>query len=235
MSFAFQSYHDKGDFDTLPHMKGRSKFWPEQRKEELVDLLAELYPDPHSELNFKNDYQLLISVILSAQCTDKKVNEVTPELFARFPDFQSLAQGTEDEISTLIRQVNYYRSKARHLVQTGMMVSEQFGGEVPVQRKELESLPGVGRKTANVILSEKGIEPALAVDTHVYRVSRRLKLATRKDRDRVEQQLREKFPPHTWRDLHHRLIFHGRRVCKAQNPLCSSCALSHLCPSFCRT
>lgn len=212
-------------------MPKESVLWPEIRKQALLREFARLYPDPQSELRFSNDYQLIVSVILSAQCTDKKVNEVTPALFKRYPSFRKLSQAKLSDVEILIRPVNYYRTKAKNLIAMAKSVCEQYRSRLPQTREELTALHGVGRKTASVILSEKGIEPAFPVDTHVFRVSRRLKLARSRDRDTVEKQVKVKFPPNTWRELHHWLIFHGRRVCKAQRPLCSQCTLSALCPS----
>lgn len=210
---------------------GKSRHWDDGKKSHLLKEFTRLYPDPQSELCFRNDYELLISVILSAQCTDKKVNEVTPELFRSYPNFASLAKARLKDVERIIRQVNYFKTKSKNIIATAKQIHEQFFDHVPTERKHLESLPGVGRKTANVVLSEKGIEPAFPVDTHVYRVSRRLKLATRRDREAVEEQVKAKFEPSDWRNLHHWLIFHGRRVCKAQNPVCEACTLKTLCPS----
>ena len=207
------------------------QYWTSQKKRALLKKLEELYPDPQSELNFKNDYQLLISVILSAQCTDKKVNQVTPTLFKTYPNFKQLAQANVADVEKIIRAVNYYKTKSKNIIATGAQVTEIHKGKLPLTREELMNLPGVGRKTASVVLSEKEIEPAFPVDTHVYRVSKRLALAKHKDRDKVEEEVKERFQPKAWRELHHWLIFHGRRVCKAQNPLCQECALSRLCPS----
>ncbi len=200
-------------------------------KKKLIKIFAELYPDPQSELNFKNDYQLLISVILSAQCTDKKVNQVTPTLFKSYPNFKQLALAKVNEVENIIRAVNYYKTKSKNIIATAKHVTEEHRGKLPVTRQALEALPGVGRKTASVVLSEKGIEPAFPVDTHVFRVSKRLGLAESDKRDKVEEEVKQAFTPSLWRELHHWLIFHGRRVCKANRPLCSSCALNKMCPS----
>jgi endonuclease III len=198
----------------------------------LLTKLERAYPAPASELNFSNDYELLISVVLSAQCTDKKVNQVTAALFPTYPDFRSLADAEITDIEKIIREVNYYRTKAKHLKALAGNIMESFDGELPDTREGLESLPGVGRKTASVVLSERGIEEALAVDTHVFRVARRLGLSHQMKRDQVEQDLMKQFPASVWRSLHHWLILHGRRICKAQRPLCSVCSLAALCPSF---
>lgn len=202
-----------------------------KNKQTLLSVFAELYKNPKSDLNFKNQYQLLISVMLSAQSTDKKVNEVTPELFRRFPHFRNLQKASIKEIESLIREVNYHKTKARHLIATATRVCEVYSGRVPRTHEDLTSLPGVGNKTANVVLSELKIVPAFPVDTHVFRLAHRLGLATASTRDKVELELREAFDPEVWRNLHHWLIFHGRRVCKAQRPLCDECRIRELCPS----
>ncbi|MBN8550403.1 MAG: endonuclease III [Deltaproteobacteria bacterium] len=197
----------------------------------LLKEFEALYPDPRSELNFSSDYQLIVSVILSAQCTDKKVNEVTPQLFSTYPSFEALSKAMLPKLEKSIRPINYYRSKAKNLLSMAKVVHEKHHDKLPRSRSELEELAGVGRKTASVILSQLGIEPALAVDTHVFRVARRLHLASSEKRDEVEQQLRERFPKEIWHHLHHWLIFHGRRVCKAQRPACEQCAVAVFCPS----
>lgn len=197
----------------------------------VLKLLGKLYPDAHSELSFRNEFELVVAVVLSAQCTDKKVNEVTPELFKRYPDFKSLAKARLSSVEKIIRPVNYYKTKAKHLIAMSKLVHTDFKGRLPVKLEQLIKLPGVGRKTASVVQCEIGKEPALPVDTHVFRVSKRLGIATGKNVEAVEMSLRKNFPPETWRLLHHSLIFHGRRVCKAQRPLCENCKLAKVCPS----
>jgi endonuclease-3 len=187
------------------------------------------YPNPKSELIFSDDYQLVVAVVLSAQCTDKKVNQVTPTLFERYTTFYSLASGSVAEIEAIIRPINYYRTKARNIRALAEQVVEHWGGRLPAAIDDLQTLPGVGRKTANVVASERGTEAGLAVDTHVFRVSRRLGLARGKDAREVEEELRRQFPKKRWRDLHHSLILHGRAVCTARNPRCNDCVLSSLC------
>ena len=202
-----------------------------KRKKLLLSALAELYPDPHSELNFKNEYQLLIAVLLSAQCTDKKVNQIIPELFTRYPTFEALSKAALTDVERIIRQINYFKTKSKHLIETGRQMVERFDSIVPKRQEELVSLPGVGRKTANVIVCEAGEVPAFPVDTHVFRLAHRLGLSEGKTTDAVEKDLRKAFPPAEWRNLHHRFIFHGRRVCKARAPNCAGCVLSSICPS----
>lgn len=203
----------------------------DERKAALFKALAGLYPSPRSELNFTNEYELLVAVLLSAQCTDKKVNEVTPALFARYPSFASLADAEVSEVEQLVRAVNYYRTKAANLVRTAQRVQQDFGGRLPDSHTELTSLPGVGNKTANVVLNERGITPTFPVDTHVFRLAHRLGLSRGRTPLEVEEDLKRHFAPSQWRDLHHQLILHGRRVCRAQRPLCSACALARICPS----
>lgn len=201
------------------------------RPQKVLSALGALYPAPASELNFRNEYELVIAVVLSAQCTDKKVNEVTPALFARYPSFDALAKAEIEEVEQLIRQVNYYRTKAKNIVSLSGTVVDEFSGALPGSQEELMTLPGVGRKTANVVTSERKIAPAIAVDTHVFRVSRRLGLTQGKTPREVEEDLMRTYPSEQWHELHHLLILHGRRICKARVPLCAECPLSKLCPS----
>lgn len=203
--------------------------WSRQRKNKLLSTFEELYPDPASELNFKNNYQLLIAVVLSAQCTDKKVNDVTPILFKRYPNFKSLQAADTQELEEIIRPINYYRTKTRNIIKLADCIESRFKSRLPRTRKDLMSLSGVGQKTANVVLGELQIEPSFPVDTHVFRVSRRLGLAQEQTPEKVEEELKKHFPPGSWRNLHHWFIFHGRRVCKARNPLCKECTVSNFC------
>jgi endonuclease-3 len=203
----------------------------QKEKSCLLSTLAKLYPEVRSELDFSNEYQLLIAVMLSAQCTDKKVNQVTPELFKIYGDFPALSEAPLPQVEKIIRPINYFKTKARNIVHTALLVVQEHKARIPRTREELIALPGVGRKTANVVLGELGIEPALPVDTHVFRVAHRLGLSDGKTPDAVESDLKEQFASSEWRNLHHRLIFHGRRVCKARNPACGECALANICPS----
>jgi endonuclease III len=209
----------------------RRKSYYTKNIDELLKEFAALYPDAKSELNFRGAYQLVISVLLSAQCTDKKVNEVTPILFKEYPNAKALASAELSTIEKIIRPINYHKTKAKHLIAAGNLMVSEYGGKVPRTRAALTSLPGVGQKTANVVLGELGIEPAFPVDTHVFRVSKRLGLAHSEKREVVEEELKKLFPPDSWRLLHHWLIFHGRRVCKAPTPQCSECSLATHCPS----
>ena len=171
-----------------------------------------------------------MAVILSAQCTDKKVNEISPLIFKKWPDFPSLSKATVDSLAKVIRPVNYYKTKARNLVRMAREVGSRFGGKLPGTFEDLMSLPGIGRKSAGVILGELGEQKTLPVDTHVFRVSRRLGLARENTPEKVEMELRARFDPESWYSLHHGLILHGRRICKAQNPICSECHLFRRCP-----
>ncbi len=203
---------------------------PKKRKL-LLALLEEMYPIADSELTFDNEYQLIIAVMLSAQCTDVLVNQVTPALFAKYPDFEALSKARLSSVEKLIGSVNYFKTKAKNIIATSKVVCAQFNSEVPKTMEALIELPGVGRKTANVVLGETGAAPAIPVDTHVFRVSRRLGLSAGTTTDQVEQDLMKLFAPETWRGLHHRLIFHGRRVCKARAPNCRECQIQTLCVS----
>ncbi len=207
---------------------------PLVNKRQLLQRLEKLYPNPRSELNFESPYQLLVAVLLSAQCTDKKVNEVTPLFFKSFPSFQALSRGALPKIETILRPINYYRTKSKNLLALSKMIGSEFSGEVPKSMEELISLPGIGRKTANVILGELGAAKTFPVDTHVLRVSHRLGLSGGEDPVSVEEELMREFQSKHWRNLHHWLILHGRRVCKATRPQCPDCVLADMCPSVIR-
>ena len=195
--------------------------------------LERLYPDAKPALHFANPYQLLVAVILSAQCTDVKVNLVTPALFAAYPDAAALAGAEPEQVEPYIRTCGLYHNKAKNLVLTARALVERYGGEVPADHDALESLPGVGRKTANVVMSCAFGEDAIAVDTHVFRVSNRLGLADAGDVLKTEQQLMENIPKDQWSRAHHWLIFHGRRVCTARKPACETCTLHAWCEYAC--
>ena len=191
--------------------------------------LRRLYPDAKPALNFENPYQLLVAVILSAQCTDVKVNMVTPALFAAYPDAPSLAKAEPADVEPYIKTCGIYRNKAKNLVMTARALTELYGGEVPNDHEKLTDLPGVGRKTANVVMSCAFGADAIAVDTHVFRVSNRLGLADAGDVLKTEQQLMQNIPKDQWSLAHHLIIFHGRRVCAARKPACETCTLSSWC------
>ena len=193
--------------------------------------LAAAYPDATCELAFRSPYELLVATILSAQCTDARVNIVTPALFARFPDAAALAQAETPELETLIRSTGFYRNKAKALLGMARAVLERHGGEIHADMDALTQLPGVGRKTANVILGTAfGRAVGVVVDTHVSRLSQRLGLSREHDPERIEQDLMRHFPESSWIALGHRLILHGRRVCTARTPACARCPLEAVCP-----
>lgn len=200
-----------------------------EKNRRILEELRRLYPDARPALAFENPWQLLVAVILSAQCTDVKVNRATPALFAAYPDAAAMAKAQPEDIEPYIRQLGLYRTKARHLAETARAVAEDFSGQVPRSREELMRLPGVGRKTANVVLSCAFGEDAIAVDTHVFRVSNRLGLAAAEDVGETEEQLMLSIPKKDWKEAHHWLIWHGRRVCHARNPQCDICTLAPLC------
>ncbi len=200
----------------------------------LIDYFTTHFPEPETELNYQNPYELLISVILSAQCTDKRVNLVTPALFERFPDPAALAASDAEEVYTYIRSVSYPNNKSKHLVGTGRMLVAEFDSEVPGKVDALQQLPGVGRKTANVIASVIFNQPTMAVDTHVFRVSHRLGLAplTATTPLAVEKHLMAYIPKILVPKAHHWLILHGRYVCVARSPKCHECALTDICKYY---
>ncbi|MCZ2475636.1 endonuclease III [Aquirufa ecclesiirivi] len=208
-----------------------------QRKERFqafVDHFSSSFPEAETELHYSNPYELLVAVVLSAQCTDKRINQVTPALFQRFPSPKELAESSVDEIFNYIRSVSYPNNKAKHLLGLGQKLIDSFQGEVPESLEDLQTLPGVGRKTANVIASVIYNQPAMAVDTHVYRVSRRLGLVplTATTPLKVEQILVKNLPDEVIARAHHWLILHGRYICLARKPMCSTCQISHFCAYF---
>jgi endonuclease-3 len=193
--------------------------------------LAAAYPEATTELAFRNPYELLVATILSAQCTDVRVNIVTPGLFGRFPDATALAGADQAELEGMIRTTGFYRNKAKALLGMATAVAERHGGKIPARMEDLTKLPGVGRKTANVVLGTAfGMATGVVVDTHVARLAQRLGLSKATDPEKIEHDLMELFPPASWVALGHRLILHGRRVCKARKPACDRCALAPFCP-----
>ena len=200
----------------------------------LIDYFSEHNPNAASELDFRNSFELLTAVILSAQCTDKRVNIVTKWLFKQYPTPEKMAAATVEEIYESIKSVSYPNNKAKHLHGMAQMLVEEFGGEVPDNMEDLTRLPGVGRKTANVILAIIYKQPAMAVDTHVFRVSHRLGIV-KEDADsplKVEKELTEYFPKEVIPDAHHWLILHGRYVCTARTPKCAECGISSICNCY---
>jgi endonuclease-3 len=202
-----------------------------RRARRVNRLLAVAYPDAHCELDFSSPLELLIATVLSAQCTDKRVNMVTPGLFQRYTSAADYAAADRGELESIIATTGFFRVKANSIIRIGQMLCEQFGGEVPARLRDLVKLPGVGRKTANVVLGNAFGVPGITVDTHVGRLSRRLGWTTEEDPERVEAELNSIFPRSEWTMLSHRLIWHGRRCCAARKPLCGGCPVAGLCPS----
>ena len=195
----------------------------------ILDLLKEEYPEAGCALDYGTKFHLLCAVVLSAQTTDVSVNKVTPALFERFPGPEEMALAKPGEIESIIRQIGLYKNKAANLVKLSRVLNEQYHGEVPGTYEELTGLPGVGRKTANVVLAEGFGEQRIAVDTHVFRVSNRIGLASSDDVVRTEEMLMDVLPHDRWTEAHHLLIFHGRRTCKARKPECDRCAIAEYC------
>ena len=203
-----------------------------RRVEEILTRLRQAYHDPHTALLHDNPYELLVATILSAQCTDKRVNEATPALFRRFPTPRALAAASLPELEELVRTTGFYRNKARALLGLGQALMNDHGGKVPATMEELRGLPGVGRKTANVVLGNGfGQNVGVVVDTHVQRLSGRLGLSAATDPEKVERDLMAVVPQPSWTVWSNLLIDHGRAVCKARRPDCGACTLADLCPS----
>ena len=204
----------------------------QDRNRRILAILEQTYPDAKPQLRFSNPFEMLIATILSAQCTDKQVNKVTEKLFRQFPTPADIAKLTPEQLEPHINSCGVYRNKAKNIVATCQALVAQYGGVVPDDRDELQKLPGVGRKTANVVVANAFGQDAIAVDTHVFRVSNRLGLACAKDVWHTEQQLMANIPQDKWSQAHHWIIWHGRRICKAQRPLCASCPLAGECPHY---
>ena len=199
---------------------------------QIISILEKIYPEPVTALNFSTPFELLVATILSAQTTDKQVNKVTQQLFQKYSGPRDFAQADQKELAQEISSIGLFHNKSKYLIETGKKIIEDFNGQVPAERKELMELPGVGRKTANVIMACAFSKNTIAVDTHVFRVSNRLGLADSEQVSLVEKQLMKQIPEDKWVDMHHWLIFHGRSVCKARNPLCLKCDLNIYCNYF---
>jgi len=213
-------------------MTTRRRASKKQRALEILLRVKNLYPDATCSLDYETPVQLLVATILSAQCTDERVNKVTPELFRRFPDAPSLASADPEELESLVKSTNFYRNKAKNIQGACRKIMTDFGGEVPQRMEDLLTLPGVARKTANVVLANAfGINMGVTVDTHVKRLSYRLGLTKEEDPVKVERDLMKLLPQPDWENWSIRLIYHGRAVCNARNPACDRCALADLCPS----
>lgn len=197
-----------------------------QKAARVMDELAKLYPEARPELHFSNPFETLIATILSAQCTDRRVNQVTAKLFAQYPDAFTMAKLSPEELEPLIRECGLYHNKAKNIAAVCRALTEHYGGEVPNTREQLMQLPGVGQKTAGVVLMAAFGDPQIPVDTHVFRVSRRIGLADAGTPEKVELQLRALLPKEIWTFGHHLLIWHGRRCCAARNPACERCPLN---------
>lgn len=199
--------------------------------ENVIAGLHKMYPAAHCELHHETPLQLLIATILSAQCTDKRVNQVTPALFEKFPDARAFAKAPLADLEDMIRTTGFFRNKAKNIIACCQAIVERHGGEVPKTMEELTALGGVGRKTANVVLGNAFGIPGMVVDTHVKRITKLLGLTKNTDPGKVEQDLMKVIPREEWTQFAHNLIFHGRRICKARTPNCFECDLSSLCPS----
>ena len=199
----------------------------------IIAALKEAYPDPMCALGYEKDYQLLIAVRLAAQCTDERVNQVTPALFARFPTLEAFAEADVSEVEQYVHSCGFYRHKARDIVLACQMLRDKFGGKVPDTMEELLSIPGVGRKTANLLLGDLYAAPgSVVVDTHCIRITNLLGLSTGKEPEKIEHQLRAILPPEESSDFCHRIVLHGRAVCIARRPQCDKCTLASWCDHF---
>ena len=209
-----------------------SKKAKKERLDRAISLLHETYPDAKPQLDFTNAFELLIATMLSAQCTDKQVNKVTAELFKRYGTPGAFAALEPEELEPHIKGCGLFKTKAKNIVAACKLIVEEFDGEVPTDRDVLTTLPGVGRKTANVVVSNAFGTPAIAVDTHVFRVSNRIGLAEAKDVSNTEKQLMENIPKEQWSAAHHWIIYHGRQVCSARNPKCEICTVKECCKDY---
>ncbi|GAA2172759.1 hypothetical protein GCM10009784_04480 [Arthrobacter parietis] len=203
-----------------------------RRARKIHRILAETYPYAVAELDFRNPFELLVATVLSAQTTDVRVNLTTPALFARYPDARSLAEAAEDELQDMIRPTGFFRAKSRSLLALATRIVDEFDGDVPGRLEDLVTLPGVGRKTANVVLANAFGIPGISVDTHFGRLSRRFGWTTEDDPVKVESEVAALFERKDWTMLSHRVIFHGRRICHAKKPACGACPVASLCPSY---
>ncbi|MFI9767351.1 endonuclease III [Streptomyces sp. NPDC052415] len=194
--------------------------------------LAEVYPYAHPELDFENSFQLLVATVLSAQTTDLRVNQTTPALFAKYPTPEDLAAANPEEVEEILRPCGFFRAKTRSVIGLSKALSEQFGGEVPGRLEDLVKLPGVGRKTAFVVLGNAFGRPGITVDTHFQRLVRRWRWTEQTDADKIEAEIGALFPKSDWTDLSHHVIWHGRRICHARKPACGACPIAPLCPAY---
>lgn len=218
--------------------KSRRRFLEEtplgrtRRARKIHRILADTYPDAHAELDHRDAFELLVATVLSAQTTDIRVNSVTPALFAAYPDAVALAAATREDVEDIVRPTGFFRAKARSIVGLAQALVDEFDGEVPSSLEQLVTLPGVGRKTANVVLGNVFDVPGLTIDTHLARLARRFQWTDTDSAERIEKDVAELFPRKDWTMLSHRVIWHGRRICHARTPACGACPISALCPSF---
>jgi endonuclease-3 len=203
-----------------------------RRARQIDRILADTYPDAHCELNFENPFQLLISTVLSAQTTDVRVNLTAPALFAKYPTPDDLAAADPEDVETILKPTGFFRAKTKSVMGLSVALRDRFGGQVPRKLDDLVTLPGVGRKTANVVLGNAFDVPGITVDTHFGRLARRFCWTTSTDPVKVEVEVGELIPKKDWTMLSHRLIWHGRRICHARKPACGVCPVAQLCPSF---
>jgi endonuclease-3 len=215
----------------VPRIPFPAKKVPRKVALEELAILERTYPHAVTALEYHNEFQLLVAVILSAQCTDARVNLTTPTLFAKYPTPEKLARAKPADVEKIIKSCGFFRMKTKNIIACARDLVERFGGRVPHEREELESLAGVGRKTASVVMAAAFNEAALAVDTHVFRVSHRLGLTVGTTPRQVEEDVTKLVPQNKWGDASHWLILHGRQICKAPTPLCDRCPVNHLCPT----
>jgi endonuclease-3 len=216
----------------IPRTSGESLLGLKRRARRINRALAELYPYAHAELDFRSPFELLVATVLSAQTTDVVVNQVTPLLFARYPDARSMAEADPAELEVIHKPTGFFRAQARNVMALCNRLVDEYDGEVPPRLQDLVTLPGVGRKTANVVLGNAFGIPGITVDTHFGRLARRLGWTESDDPVRVEADVAELFEPRDWTMLSHRVVFHGRRVCHARKPACGACAVAAWCPSY---
>ena len=217
---------------TAPTPTGETRLALTRRARRIYRVLAERYPDARAELDFADAYQLLVATVLSAQTTDVRVNGVTPTLFARYPDARALAAADRTEVETILQPTGFFRAKTDSLLRLAGALVERFDGQVPGRLRDLVTLPGVGRKTANVVLGNAFGVPGITVDTHFGRLARRFGWTDQEDPVKVEHEVGALFPRKDWTQLSNVLIFHGRRTCHARNPACGACPVASLCPAY---
>ncbi|WP_392676224.1 endonuclease III [Streptomyces sp. LN785] len=217
---------------TVKPVKPESHLAMVRRARRINRELAEVYPYAHPELDFRNPFELLVATVLSAQTTDLRVNQTTPALFAAYPTPEDMAAAVPEELEEIIRPTGFFRAKAKSLMGLSASLRDNFGGEVPGRLVDLVTLPGVGRKTANVVLGNAFGVPGITVDTHFGRLVRRWKWTEQEDPEKVEAEIAEIFPRSEWTMLSHRVVFHGRRICHARKPACGACPIAPLCPSY---